>query len=105
MDFICMNPDAEHAADQIWKGHLQGIRKEGKTIEAQISGKGSRMQVIIGEYAYGNYICVPDWGIGSPLGSLDDRFWNQEQLERHMSRSDAITIAEALNMIKKEGMV
>ena len=44
-------------------------------------------------------------GIGSPLASLGDRFWNREQLERHMSRTDAITISEALNVIKEEGMV
>ena len=105
MDFICRNPGAKHAADQIWKGSIRDLKKEGKNIEAQITGKGSQMQVIIGKYTYGNYICVPDWGIGSPLASLGDRFWNREQLERHMSRTDAITISEALNVIKEEGMV
>ena len=39
------------------------------------------------------------------VAALGDRFWNREQLERHMSRTDAITISEALNVIKEEGMV
>ncbi len=105
LDFICMNPDAEYPADQVWKGSIRHIKKEGKTIEAEITGKGSRMMVVIGRYTYGNYICVPDWGIGSPLASLGDRFWNRGQLERHMSRPDAITISEALKVINEEGMV
>lgn len=104
MEFICMNPDAEYAADQIWKGNVISIEKEGNTIIAEISGKGSRMVAVIGKYTYGSYICIPDWGVGSPLASLGDRFWNREQLERYLSRPDAITVSEALNAIHKEGM-
>lgn len=104
MEFICMNPDAEYASDQIWRGNVQCIKKEGKTIAVEITGKGSQMVAVIGEYIYGNYICIPNWGVGCPLASLDDRFWNREQLERYMSRPDAITVSEALNVINKEGM-
>ncbi len=104
MEFICTDPDAEYAEDQTWMGNVICTKKEGNAVMAQISGKGSRMVAVIGEYRYGNYICIPDWGIGSPLASLDDRFWNREQLERHLSRPDAITVSEALNVIHKEGM-
>lgn len=104
LEFICMNPDAEYAADQIWRGNVRCIEKTGNTIIAQITGKGSQMTAVIGEYPYGNYICIPDWGIGSPLAALDDRFWNRERLERYLSQADAITISEALNVIHKEGM-
>lgn len=104
MEFICMDPDAEYAADQKWKGNIIYMEKEGNSTLVQISGKGSRMVAVIGKYRYGNYICIPDWGIGSPLASLDDRFWNREQLERYLSRPDAITVSEALNVIYKNGM-
>lgn len=104
MEFICENAEAECAADQTWKGNVISIEKEGDTIIAEISGKGSQMVVIIGKYIHGNYICIPDWGVGSPLASLDDRFWNRGHLERYMSRPDAITVSEALNTIYKEGM-
>lgn len=104
MEFICMNPDAEYAADQIWRGNVHCTKKEGKNIEIEISGKGSQMVAVVGEYTYGNYMCIPNWGIGCPLSSLDDRFWNREQLERYMPRPDAITVSEALNIISKKGM-
>ena len=104
MEFICMNPGAEYAADQIWEGNIICIEKAGNSITARISGKGSEMVAVIGEYRYGNYICIPSWGIGSPLASLDDRFWNREQLERYLSRPDAITVSEALNILHREGM-
>jgi len=66
-----------------------------------ISGKGSAMHVIIGEYEYGRYLCIPDWGVGSPLAELDDSFWNREQLERRIGRVDAITVSEAVKTLSK----
>lgn len=30
MDFICRNPDAKHAADQIWKGSIRDLKKGKK---------------------------------------------------------------------------
>lgn len=71
-------------------------------MEADISGKGSAMHVIIGRYEYGRYLCIPDCGVGSTLAALDDCFWNREQLERQMGRTDAITLSEALKAISKE---
>lgn len=104
MEFFCKNPDAEYTADQVWKGNVICIEQKAQTIVVQISGKGSQMLAVIGKYGYGNYICIPEWGVGSPLSSLGDRFWNREQLERYLPQSDAITVSEALNIISKEGM-
>lgn len=104
MEFICRNPGAACAADQNWKGSVRSIEKGRDLMVAEISGKGSRMVAIIGNYIHGNYICIPDWGVGSPLAALNDRFWNREHLERYLSRPDAITISEALHAIYKEGM-
>ena len=102
MEFYCENPGAKKAGDQIWKGYVGEIRCYGDNVEADISGKGSAMHVIIGCYEYGRYLCIPDWGIGSALAELDDSFWNREQLERRMSKVDAITLTEALKVISKE---
>lgn len=102
MEFLCENPAARHADDRIWKGHVQRIRYHGDTVEADISGKGSAMHVIIGRYEYGGYLCIPDWGIGSALAALDDCFWNREQLKRWLSIADAITLSEALRLISEE---
>ena len=102
MEFFCENPEAKYVDDRIWKGHVKQIQCHGDTVEAEISGKGSAMHVIIGRYEYGRYLCIPDWGIGSALAELDDSFWNQEQLERRMSKVDAITLSEALKVISRE---
>lgn len=102
MEFFCENPRAEYACDKIWKGQVEIIRCRNGTIEMNVSGKGSAMHVILGRYEYGTYLCIPDWGIGSPLSGLDDSFWNQEQLERRMGRVDAITLSEALKIISRE---
>lgn len=101
MEFFCENTEAEYACDRIWKGDIKGIRCHGSTIEMDISGKGSAMHVIIGEYAYGRYLCIPDWGVGSPLAGLDDSFWNREQLEKRIGRVDAITVSEAIKALSR----
>ena len=102
MKFYCMNPDAIYAGDQIWEGHILSIIRNTDTLEADIEGKGSAMHVIIGKHQNGRYLCIPGWGIGSELAGLDDSFWNQEQLERYLSKADAITITEALKTISQE---
>lgn len=102
MKFYCMNPDAIYACDQIWEGRVLKVIKNKDTLEADIEGKGSAMHVIVGKYQNGQYLCMPGWGVGSELTSLDDSFWNQEQLERYLSKADAITITEALKTISQE---
>lgn len=102
MDFFCHNPAARCACDQIWKGRVKNLIREGSILEADVEGKGSAMHVIIGTYQYGRYLCIPGWGIGSELSGLDDSFWNREQLERHLSTADAITLTEALRTISQE---
>ena len=64
--------------------------------ELAISGRGSMYTVILGEYSSGSYLCIPEQGIGCPLGSLSDTFWNFEQLSRLICRTDAATIVNAL---------
>ena len=84
MEFFCENPAAGHADDRIWKGYVKQLRRHGDTVEADISGKGSAMHVIIGRYEYGRYLCIPDCGVGSTLAALDDCFWNREQLQNQL---------------------
>lgn len=64
--------------------------------ELVISGRGSMYTVILGEYSSGNYLCIPEQGVGCPLGPLSDTFWNFEQLSRLICRTDAATIVNAL---------
>ena len=101
MEFFCENTEAEYACDRMWKGNIMRIQCHGSTVEMDVSGKGSAMHVIIGEYICGRYLCIPDWGIGVPLARLDDSFWNREQLEKRIGRADAITVSEAIRTLSK----
>ena len=64
--------------------------------ELIISGRGSMLTVILTKYSGGSCLCIPEIGIGSPLGHLSDTFWNFEQLSHLINRTDATTIAYAL---------
>ena len=102
MEFFCHNPAAKYACDQIWKGNVENLFRNGSILEADVEGKGSALHIIVGTYQYGKYLCIPGWGIGSELAGLDDSFWNLEQLKRHMPKVDAITVTEALKAISQE---
>lgn len=101
MEFICRNTEAELPEGRLWEGRTESIKRNGEGFEADVFGRGSHMHIIVGKYAGGNYVCIPGWGVGSPLAALEDRFWNREQLSRHIGRVDAITLSEALCAIKE----
>lgn len=102
MKYICKNPLAKEVKDREWEGQVYLKAQNEHRAELNISGKGSQMHAIIGRYEYGWYICIPGWGVGSPLAGLTDVFWNQEELSRWLSPVDAITIAEALKIYAEQ---
>lgn len=79
-----------------WEGCAEVVRQGKSMAELIIAGRGSRMNVVIGKYLRGQYICIPDLDTGCPLSSLTDVFWNRERLSGHLPEVDAITIAYAL---------
>jgi len=72
--------------------------------ELEVSARYSSFHIICGRHAYGNYICVPNWGIGTELARLCDSFWNLERLATYYSELpmvDAISIVDALAAISE----
>ena len=67
-----------------WEGSLE-ILQRGNPCEAELCARGSRFHLIVGKHSYGNYLCIPNWDVGTELSSLTDLFWNEERL-RHYSR-------------------
>lgn len=81
-----------------WDGEITLIKDSG-IIEADITSRGSFFHLLAGKHQYGNFICIPNWGIGTELSSLSDRFWNLERLVctyPELSLTDAVSIADAL---------
>ncbi|MDD5935160.1 MAG: hypothetical protein PUC65_06285 [Clostridiales bacterium] len=81
---------------QKWKGEVKVLNHHAP-YEMEISARGSYFHLIVGKHAYGNYMCLPNWNIGSEMASMSDSFWNWERLkEAGMKSVDAYSIADAL---------
>ena len=52
-------------------------------------------------HKHGNYLCIPNWDVGTELSSLTDLFWNEERLRHYsrMKKADACTIVSALKVL------
>ena len=67
-------------------------------IEMDIEANGWTFHTIVGEHRAGNYICIPNWNIGSELAGLRDVFWNEERLIKYtnLNQDNAKAIARAI---------
>ena len=73
-------------------------------IEMDIYANNWRFHTIVGrQIPSGNYICIPNWSIGSELAYLQDEFWNCERLCNYtdLAKDNAIAISSALAAIDK----
>ena len=70
--------------------------------EFEVTARGSTFHLLVGKHAYGKYLCIPNWGIGTEISSLSDCFWNRERLEQdypELSKVDIISIVKALEAL------
>lgn len=82
-----------------WTGTAAILRKTSFLVEADIRGRGFSFSVIAGKYFYGNYLCIPEIGVGTCISRWDDLFWNRERLSRYMNETDAATVAAGVKFI------
>ncbi len=81
-----------------WEGHIK-ILQVSDYYEVEVTSRQNAFHMIFGSHSFGNYICIPNWGIGTELASLSDSFWNLERLRNtypELSIVDAISIVDAL---------
>jgi len=85
-----------------WEGTLTPLRLTNP-YEAEVSARGSSFHLVAGTHKYGNYLCIPNWNIGTELAALSDRFWNYEKLSEFtdLSDVDAYSVAYALAALSK----
>ena len=85
-----------------WTGEIEPIQLEHEPYEIEVSARGSYFHVLLGSHAYGNYICIPNWDIGTELAQLSDSFWNQGRLcNARLKKVDACSVACALLELSK----
>ena len=80
-----------------WEGTIKLLQRESP-YEAEVTARGCSFHLLFGSHAYGNYICIPNWNVGSELASLTDTFWNTDRLIRYsgLTKTDACSVAFAL---------
>ena len=86
-----------------WEATLRPL-KEDPPYEFEVSARGSRFHLLVGRHMYGNYLCIPNWGIGTEISLLSDCFWNSEHLKTeypNLSKTDVISIVNALDTLGK----
>ena len=67
---------------QLCEGKIDVLSIEG-TLEMIVNANGWSFHVIIGSHEGGNYLCIPNWDIGSEYADFSDIFWNEERLRNH----------------------
>ena len=95
MEYIC-----KENAGVKWNGSIKLIQNFGAYYEATINGRGSHFHIVTGEHRYGYFICIPNHDVGCELATYDDLFWNYEQLSRHLSDVDALTVATGISHLR-----
>lgn len=82
-----------------WEGTIES-RTKRSVYELTVNARGSYFHMLVGKHADGNYLCIPNWGIGIELSRLTDRFWSHERLcQSGLSPVDASSIADALSAL------
>ena len=87
-----------HNAAGTWSGNIRVLKTAG-FIEAEINVLGNFFHILVGRHRYGNFLCIPNWGIGTELSELSDRFWNFERITTtypELSAAHAASIVDAL---------
>lgn len=92
--YQCSDPDSN---EKNWTGHIRPLNINRN--EFEVTARGSTFHLLVGKHAYGKYLCIPNWGIGTEISSLSDCFWNRGRLEQdysELSKVDVISIVKAL---------
>lgn len=96
LNYICTGID--DMKPKRWKGCIH-LLKTSAPYELEVTARHSSFHILCGKHEYGNYLCIPNWNIGTELAGLSDRFWNFERLTTYypeLSLVDAISITYAL---------
>lgn len=78
-----------------WMATVDYIHDHGRFCEVFINSR-STIRLIIGYGKWGNFVCVPDWNVGTELSDFRDLFWNSEKLCSLMGNVDGITAATVI---------
>jgi hypothetical protein len=82
-----------------WTGKIEIMHPGDDLWELVVTGDGNRFHLLVGNYAYGSFLCIPRLGISCELASLCDLFWNRESIGRHFNSFDTETLVLAISKL------
>ncbi len=100
--YICSGIDGMESC--CWTGTVRFLSQTAP-YEIEVNARGSYFHIVFGKHKYGNYICIPNWGIGTELSAFTDQFWNLgriRQIYPGLSDVDAVSIVKALAEASKK---
>lgn len=84
---------------ETWPGTIANIISYGSHYEIQIQSRSS-IRVLLGKSSSGLFACMPDFGSGCHLSTLNDTFYNGERLVYALDNAvDGTTVAYALKAL------
>jgi hypothetical protein len=96
MEFECIWKKGKKV--ERWLATVECIHDNGQFCEVFVVSR-STIRLIIGYGEWGNFVCVPDWNVGTRLSDFKDLFWNSEKLTNLMGNVDGITAATVIKGI------
>lgn len=103
MHLIYQCKGAAEMVPQSWNGEISYLHSSS-CLETIVTARGSTFHMIIGRHQSGNFICIPNWEIGTGLSALSDEFWNFGRLTTvypSLTKPNAISITCALSELSK----
>ena len=86
-----------------WICEINTIKQKNNIITYTVNGRGSKYEIYLMNFENKMWIDIPIMKISSELSTLDDTFWNSEQIGIALkSYIDGITIANSLKIVGKE---
>lgn len=81
-----------------WSGTIESLNCFDCFYELVILSS-SRIHVLFGKTKLGGFACMPDFGVGCHIGSIEDFSYNREELVSALGKIDGITVATALKCL------
>ena len=93
MDFECILKKGKNL--EKWQASVEYINDNGTFCEVFVSSRSS-IRLIVGYGKWGNFVCIPDFNVGTGLADFRDLFWNSEKLSKLIGKVDGITTATVI---------
>lgn len=96
MNFECILKKGKKV--ERWQSSVEYINDNGSFCEVFVSSRSS-IRLIVGYGKWGNFVCIPDWNVGTSLADFKNLSWNSEKLSGLIGKVDGVTAATVINGI------